>query len=170
MTGTRRPRPRRRRRPAQPDAPDPQPRAGGPPSRSAASGQEALKILREKPFDVVLLDIVMPELDGVSVLERLKRDPVLQHVPGDHDLGGRRDRYRRPPHRDGLRGLPPQAIQLVLLRARINAALAKKRLHEVERERVREVFSGLCPSTSSTMFWSGQTRIFASAAVAASGP
>jgi CheY-like chemotaxis protein len=48
---------------------------------SAASGQEALEILREKPFDVVLLDIVMPELDGVSVLERLKRDPVLQHVP-----------------------------------------------------------------------------------------
>src|SRR5436309_1385908 len=41
---------------------------------SAASGQEALEILREKPFDVVLLDIVMPELDGVSVLERLKRD------------------------------------------------------------------------------------------------
>jgi CheY-like chemotaxis protein len=48
---------------------------------SVAGGQEALEILRQKPFDVVLLDIVMPELDGVSVVERLKRDPVLQYLP-----------------------------------------------------------------------------------------
>src|SRR5213596_3254241 len=49
--------------------------------RSAVNGQEALEILRENPFDVVLLDIVMPELDGVSLLERLKRDHLLPRVP-----------------------------------------------------------------------------------------
>src|SRR5215211_1368132 len=41
---------------------------------SAASGQEALEILREKPFDVVLLDIVMPELVVDDVLERTDED------------------------------------------------------------------------------------------------
>jgi adenylate cyclase len=112
---------------------------------SAASGQEALEILREKPFDVVLLDIVMPELDGVSVLERLKRDPVLQHVPvimisavDEIDTVVRCIEM-------GSEDYLPKPFNPVLLRARINAALAKKRLHEVERERVREVFSRFVP-------------------------
>jgi adenylate cyclase len=112
---------------------------------SAASGQEALEILREKPFDVVLLDIVMPELDGVSVLERLKRDPVLQHVPvimisavDEIDTVVRCIEM-------GAEDYLPKPFNPVLLRARINAALAKKRLHEVERERVREVFSRFVP-------------------------
>jgi adenylate cyclase len=112
---------------------------------SAASGQEALEILREKPFDVVLLDIVMPELDGISVLERLKRDPVLQHVPvimisavDEIDTVVRCIEM-------GSEDYLPKPFNPVLLRARINAALAKKRLHEVERERVREVFSRFVP-------------------------
>ncbi|HEY8502356.1 MAG TPA: adenylate/guanylate cyclase domain-containing protein [Solirubrobacterales bacterium] len=112
---------------------------------SAASGQEALEILREKPFDVVLLDIVMPELDGVSVLERLKRDPVLQHVPvimisavDEIDIVVRCIEM-------GAEDYLPKPFNPVLLRARVNAALARKRLHEVERERVREVFSRFVP-------------------------
>jgi adenylate cyclase len=112
---------------------------------SAASGHEALEILREKPFDVVLLDIVMPELDGVSVLERLKRDPVLQHVPvimisavDEIDTVVRCIEM-------GAEDYLPKPFNPVLLRARINAALAKKRLREVERERVREVFSRFVP-------------------------
>jgi adenylate cyclase len=112
---------------------------------SVAGGQEALEILREKPFDVVLLDIVMPELDGVSVLERLKRDPVLQHVPvimisavDEIDTVVRCIEM-------GSEDYLPKPFNPVLLRARINAALAKKRLHEVERERVREVFSRFVP-------------------------
>jgi DNA-binding response OmpR family regulator len=112
---------------------------------SAASGQEALEILRERPFDVVLLDIVMPELDGVAVLERLKGDPVLQHVPvimisavDEIDTVVRCIEM-------GSEDYLPKPFNPVLLRARINAALAKKRLHEVERERVREVFSRFVP-------------------------
>src|SRR5829696_4831582 len=105
---------------------------------SAASGHEALEILREKPFDVVLLDIVMPELDGVSVLERLKRDPVLQHVPvimisavDEIDTVVRCIEM-------GAEDYLPKPFNPVLLRARINAALAKTRLREIERERVRD--------------------------------
>src|SRR5215207_4182278 len=49
--------------------------------RAAENGWDALALLRERPYDVVLLDIVMPELDGVSVLDQIKSDPRLQHVP-----------------------------------------------------------------------------------------
>jgi adenylate cyclase len=112
---------------------------------AAASGREALEVLREKPFDVVLLDIVMPELDGVAVLERLKRDPAFQHMPvimisavDEIDTVVRCIEM-------GAEDYLPKPFNPVLLRARINAALAQKRLREVERERVREVFSRFVP-------------------------
>ena len=49
--------------------------------RTASNGREALELFREEPSDVVLLDIVMPELDGISVLEQLKATPGTEHVP-----------------------------------------------------------------------------------------
>jgi adenylate cyclase len=112
---------------------------------SAADGREALRVLREDPVDVVLLDIVMPELDGVSVLERLKRDAVLQHVPVIMiSAVDEMDSVVRCIEA-GAEDYLPKPFDPVLLRARINAALAKKRLHELERERVREVFSRFVP-------------------------
>ena len=47
----------------------------------AESGAQALEMLRGAPFDLVLLDIMMPAMDGYEVLDRIKRDPVLQHLP-----------------------------------------------------------------------------------------
>jgi CheY-like chemotaxis protein len=43
-------------------------------SRGGEHGREALERLAARPFDVVLLDIMMPEMDGYEVLERLKAD------------------------------------------------------------------------------------------------
>ena len=40
---------------------------------SADDGEEALRIIKEKQPDVVLLDIIMPKLDGIGVLERCKQ-------------------------------------------------------------------------------------------------
>ena len=41
---------------------------------SADDGEEALRIIKEKQPDVVLLDIIMPKLDGIGVLERLQTE------------------------------------------------------------------------------------------------
>ncbi len=47
----------------------------------AQNGRQALEILQSQSFDVVLLDIQMPEMDGYQVLERMKSDQTLWHIP-----------------------------------------------------------------------------------------
>lgn len=47
----------------------------------ATSGEKALQICREAVPDLVLLDVVMPGMDGYEVLNRMKADPVIAHVP-----------------------------------------------------------------------------------------
>jgi len=48
---------------------------------TVSSGSEALRLMREFAFDVVLLDIMMPEMDGYEVLGRVKADDALSHIP-----------------------------------------------------------------------------------------
>jgi DNA-binding response OmpR family regulator len=48
---------------------------------SAASGEAGLKILRDTPVDVLLLDVMMPEMDGLQVCEHLQADEDLRQVP-----------------------------------------------------------------------------------------
>lgn len=113
--------------------------------RAAADGREALDLFRAEPSDVVLLDIVMPELDGISVLEQLKATPGAVDVPvimisavDETDSVVRCIEI-------GADDYLPKPFNPVILRARINAGLAKKRLHDLERERVRETFSRFVP-------------------------
>ncbi len=47
----------------------------------AQNGRIALEKLQSEPFDLLLLDIEMPELDGFAVLEQLKADPQLREMP-----------------------------------------------------------------------------------------
>ena len=104
----------------------------------AENGQQGLEMLRAQSFDLVLLDIMMPELDGYQVLERLTKDPVLRDIPvimtsSMDELDsvvrciemGAEDYLSKPPNP-------------VLLRARIGASLEKKRLRDQQRELVRK--------------------------------
>jgi DNA-binding response OmpR family regulator len=47
----------------------------------ATSGQEALSIMHESPPDLVLIDIMMPEVDGWDVMVEMQKDPKLKNVP-----------------------------------------------------------------------------------------
>jgi DNA-binding response OmpR family regulator len=47
----------------------------------AAGGAEALRLLADRVFDLVLLDVMMPEVDGFTVCRKIKEDPRLKDVP-----------------------------------------------------------------------------------------
>jgi CheY-like chemotaxis protein len=49
--------------------------------RTALGGEEALSLAHEKKPDLIVLDVIMPDLDGFTVCERCKADPDLRHVP-----------------------------------------------------------------------------------------
>jgi adenylate cyclase len=100
----------------------------------AEHGREALDLLRREQFDLLLLDVLMPELDGYGVLAELKADPRLRDIPvivtsALDELDsvvkcvemGAEDYLTKP-------------INPVLLSARINASLEKKRLRDQQRE------------------------------------
>lgn len=48
---------------------------------TAADGQEALEKIRQEPPDMVVLDVMMPRVDGHEVLRRLKLDPATREIP-----------------------------------------------------------------------------------------
>jgi putative two-component system response regulator len=47
----------------------------------AKSGKEALELLKKDRFDLVLLDIMMPGIDGYEVCAQMKKDPILTEIP-----------------------------------------------------------------------------------------
>ncbi|MGE5123610.1 MAG: two-component system response regulator, partial [Acidobacteriaceae bacterium] len=100
---------------------------------TAGDGQEALdKVSQEKP-DLVLLDIMMPVMDGFEVLTRLKADQETREIPvivisASNDL------------KSVVRGIQlgaedylPKPFEPTLLGARISSCLEKKRLRDLEK-------------------------------------
>ena len=122
---------------------------------TAADGGETLELLRARPFDLVLLDVMMPGLNGYEVLERMRADSRLRHIPVimisalDEiesvirciELGAE-DYLSKP-------------FNPTLLRARVGASLEKKRLRDeimhamqrMEREldKAREIQLSMVP-------------------------
>jgi adenylate cyclase len=111
----------------------------------ADNGFAALSVLKDERPDVVLLDIDMPGLDGIEVLARLKEDGDLHDIPvimisgvDDADSIVRCIEI-------GAEDYLPKPFDPVILRARIRAGLNRKRLSDLEQERVRQVFTRFLP-------------------------
>lgn len=105
----------------------------------AKNGKAALEYMRQGNIDLVLLDIMMPEMNGFEVLEAMAKEPDLVAIPvivisGDSQLDsaircielGAEDYLVKPPNQ-------------TLLRTRVNASLRKKFLHDQEQEHQKEM-------------------------------
>src|SRR5436190_559918 len=105
----------------------------------AENGIEALKLVRTESFDLLLLDVIMPLMDGFEVLEQLKAEPLLRDIPVivlsasdqlDHVVKciqkGAQDYLSKP-------------FSPVLLQARIGSCLERKRLRDQETLYLRQI-------------------------------
>jgi class 3 adenylate cyclase len=103
----------------------------------AENGRIALEMLRKDRFDLVLLDMEMPEMTGFEVLEALAADPALRDLPVivTSSLEGI-DHIVRCIEL-GAEDYLPKPVNPVLLKARLNASLEKKRLRDQQKEMVR---------------------------------
>ncbi len=99
----------------------------------AASGAEALTLGRKTLLDLVLLDMVMPEMDGFQLLKQLKSDKTLRHIPVI--MLSASDEAATAVHciKMGADDFLPKPCNTTLLMARIESSLAKKRLREMSK-------------------------------------
>jgi len=106
---------------------------------TAENGRIALELLKQRAFDLVLLDIIMPELNGFHTLEFIKADPKLRFLPvimltalDEVDSTVRCIEA-------GAEDYVPKPFNTIILHARINASLEKKRLRDQEQAYLSEL-------------------------------
>jgi adenylate cyclase len=104
---------------------------------SAENGRLALTRLNDEQFDLVLLDIEMPEMDGFEVLAQIKEDRALRDIPVivTSSLEGLDNVVRCLEL--GAEDYLPKPVNPILLRARLDASLEKKRLRDQQAEMIR---------------------------------
>jgi two-component system sensor histidine kinase/response regulator len=105
----------------------------------AENGRQAMDAVRTLTFDLVLLDIMMPEMDGYAVLQEMKADDLLRAIPvimisalDDMDSVVRCIELGAEDHL-------PKPFDPTLLKARIDACLEKKRAHDREMRLYHEL-------------------------------
>jgi signal transduction histidine kinase/DNA-binding response OmpR family regulator len=115
---------------------------------TAADGRQALELLKSKPFDLVLLDIMMPNVNGYEVLAEMKANERLRHIPvimisavDEIDSVIRCIEL-------GADDYLPKPFNPTLLRARVGACLERKRLHDEVTARTRELSDSLEQQTA----------------------
>jgi DNA-binding response OmpR family regulator len=108
-------------------------------AEAVENGERALEALAQRPFDVVLLDLMMPVLDGYTTLAEIKADPATAHLPvimvsAVQEL----DSVVRCIEL-GATDYLPRPFSAAILRARLRSSLAAKRLRDRERESLRRL-------------------------------
>lgn len=106
----------------------------------AAGGEEALSLLKDQEFDLILLDIMMPGMDGFAVLENLRADRRLASIPVlvisgmDEDMTSVARAIEL-----GATDFLPKDFNPVLFRARVEACIEKRRLRAAELDYFAQV-------------------------------
>ena len=110
---------------------------------SADNGRSALEKLRSERFDLLLLDLEMPEIDGFGLLEQRAVDPVLREVPVivTSSLEGAAQVARCIEL--GADDFLNKPVNPVLLKARVGSSLERKHLRDRERELLARLAPGL---------------------------
>ena len=100
----------------------------------AADGLEAIEVVKSKSVDLMLLDMEMPELDGLGVLQHLKADETYKALPIIVISGA--DQFEKTIKciEIGAEDYLPKPFDPILLRARIFSSLEKKRLRDLDRK------------------------------------
>src|SRR5215217_4395690 len=130
---------------------------------SAPNGRVALDMLRAGGYDLMLLDMEMPEMDGFQVLEQLIADRALRDLPVivTSSLEGIAHIVRCIEL--GAEDYLPKPVNAVLLKARIGASLEKKRLRDQQKELVRRfATSEVAQDLQQSGFALGGKRVHAS--------
>ncbi len=100
---------------------------------AASNGQQALERVQTQPPDLILLDIMMPVMDGFEVLRRLKANPGTRNLPVIVISAARDIANMVKGIQLGAEDYLPKPFEPTLLKARISSSLEKKRLHDLEQ-------------------------------------
>jgi len=107
--------------------------------RPAKNGRLALDSAQSSPPDLILLDIMMPEMDGFEVLRELKKDADLRDIPvliisALDDMASTVKGIKL-----GADDFLPKPFEQILLKARIEACLEKKLLRDREKKYLQQI-------------------------------
>ncbi len=105
----------------------------------ARNGRIALDMLQKHPIDIILLDIMMPELSGFELLEIVKADPKLQVIPVIIISAADDAANIVKGIELGAEDYLPKPFNMPLLSARIKSSLARKQMYDQEQARLQEI-------------------------------
>ena len=117
---------------------------------TAVDGRQALELLNSKPFDLVLLDIMMPNVNGYEVLAQMKASSSLRHIPVIMISAVDEIESVIRCIELGAEDYLPKPFNPTLLRARVGACLERKRLHDQVTARTRELSEALEQQTATS--------------------
>jgi adenylate cyclase len=105
----------------------------------AVNGQDAMDKIHAEQFDLMLIDMEMPELDGLEVLKLVKADALLRYLPVIVISGAEQFDKTVECIQVGAEDYLPKPFNSVLLRARVFSSLEKKRLRDIDQGRIVEL-------------------------------
>ena len=117
---------------------------------TAVDGRQALELLNSKSFDLVLLDIMMPTVNGYEVLAQMKASSSLRHIPVIMISAVDEIESVIRCIELGADDYLPKPFNPTLLRARVGACLERKRLHDQVTARTRELSEALEQQTATS--------------------